>query len=175
MVSQPKDQAKPSEQQGDLLGTLKDIQEEFLQITELASMEKNYTRELSNLLKQVLVVLRTSVPISPEVFKMQVKDAALSSEGNVLVIQDDGLISSKSLEEFDSETAVKVVADGLPKLRLAATNHRKKIGARVNVLEEVIRELRKLVRALGEGKREGKAEKPEEAVEDIVKSALTRK
>ena len=170
-MSQAKDQPKVSEEAGDLLGPLKDIQEEFLQITELASTEKNYTKELANLLKQVLFVLKASVPISSEVFKMAVKDAALSSEGNVLVIHDDGLISSKPLDEFDSETAVKVISDCLPKLRVVATNHRKRIGARVNVLEEVIRELRKLVRAL----REEKVEKPGESVEDIVKSALTRK
>ena len=168
-MNQVKDQAKATRTEGDLVSALKDMQEEFLQIDELASTENNYAKELSDLLKHVMFVLKTSVPISSDVFAIPVKNAALTSEGDVLVIHSDGLISSRPLDDFDSETAVKIIADGLPKLRATAIGFRKKISARVVLLEEVIPELRRLVRTL----REGKAEKSEGALEDIVKSAIS--
>ncbi len=168
-MSQNKDQQKGSKPEGGPVNALRDIQEEFLQIAELTSMEKNYAKELSNCLRQVTSVLKFSVPISTEVFPMPVKQAALSSEGNVLVTQENGPTSSKPLEEFDSETAVKIIGDALPKLRVAASNYRKKIASRVTLLEEVMPELRRLVRAI----QEEKVERPEGAIEDAVGSSIS--
>jgi hypothetical protein len=128
--------------------SLKLIQEESLQISELATIERNYTQELCSMVRNVLEPLHKSIQISPDLLStekgVKVNAAVLTAESLVVVTQADGMVSSKPLESYPTDVVIQVVTEAIPRLGDAMQIHRQRLSGRVSLLERLTREFRKL-------------------------------
>jgi hypothetical protein len=127
--------------------SLKLIQEESLQISELATIERNYTQELCAMVRNVLEPMHKSIQISPDLLStngVKVNAAVLTAESLVVVTQADGMVSSKPLETYPTDTVIQVITEDIPRLGDAMQIHRQRLSGRVSLLERLTREFRKL-------------------------------
>jgi len=139
----------------EISNSIKSLQEESQQISELAEMEKTYSLEVSNQLKQLIMPLNASYHIKPQSVSKNdssISDAVLTPQGVVCVFYSSGTVVSRPLESIASEVLIKILSEVIPDVKALMYERRQKLSGRVMTLEKLSKEMRKVPTAGGRTK-----------------------
>jgi hypothetical protein len=131
----------------DINFAIKSLQEETQQIFELIEMERTYSAEVSNQLKQIIMPLNLSYHIKPESISKtdsSISDVVLTPQGMVCVFNNAGSMISRPLESFQSDVLIRILLEVIPEIKVMLNEKRQKMSGRVMTLERVAKELRKV-------------------------------
>ena len=164
------DDAKAKDVGEKLSGLLKGITEDARQLSEYLTAESSMVTQICGYLSKILSELDLSVILPqktvPELDKA--KELILNTQCHLIVVQKDGKVESKSLENYPPETILMVVWALIPKLREEVSLFMKRVSVRLNFLEMVNEELKNIQRPF-----ETHEDKPVgEFQEDKVKKVL---
>ena len=131
----------------DITNSIKSLQEESQQISELVEMERSYSAEVSAQLKQIIMPLNASYHIKPESISKNdssISDAVLTPQGVVCVFYSSGNVVSRPLESITSEVLIKILSEVIPEAKILTNERRQKLSGRVMTLEKLSKEMRKV-------------------------------
>jgi hypothetical protein len=131
----------------EITNSIKSLQEESQQISELFEMERSYSTEVSNQLKQIIMPLNASYHIKPESISKNdssITDAVLTPQGVVCVFYNSGNVVSRPLESIMSEVLIRVLSEVIPEAKALMNERRQKLSGRVMTLEKLSKEMRKV-------------------------------
>ncbi|MCW3982300.1 MAG: hypothetical protein NWE81_04235 [Candidatus Bathyarchaeota archaeon] len=128
---------------------LRTIGEECLQLSEFLIEERRLTKELCDLLSEILGNLKISFKIPSEYMQSlgKARQIELNSEGHLIIVRENGKVDSKLLEDYPPNVIVTVLWLVIPILEKEIRAYRKKIGRRVNLLEKMKHELKNIKKA----------------------------
>jgi hypothetical protein len=150
--------SSPAQKESEVTLSIKSLQEESLQMSELAEMEKTYAAEVVTVFKQIIEPLNMSYHIRPQSVSKSdntLSDVVLTPQGAVCLVHSNGMINSKPLESVQSETLVKILVEVIPEVKSILSEKRQKIAGRVVMLEKVSREFSKVASSLSTKGRSG--------------------
>jgi hypothetical protein len=136
----------PQESSADLSLSIKDLQAEFQQISELTELERNYALEILGLLKGLIEPLNVSLHVKPSAVSKSdntIKDVVLTPQGTICIVRDNGAINARPFDSLPSEALMRILTEVIPEVRRLLVERRQKINGRVGMLEKVVREFRK--------------------------------
>ena len=138
--------------------SIKSLQEESQQISELVEMERSYSLEVSNQLKQIIMPLNASYHIKPQSVSKNdssISDVVLTPQGVVCVFYSSGTVVSRPLESITSEVLIRILSEVIPDAKVLMNERRQKLSGRVMMLEKLSKEMRKVPTAGGRSKQAG--------------------
>jgi len=131
-----------------LSGLLKVITEDARQLSEYLTAESSMVSQICGYLSKIMTELDLSVVLPqktvPDIDKA--KELILNNQCHLIVVQKDGKVESKSLENYPPETILMVVWALIPKLREEVSLFMKRVSVRLNFLEMVNEELKNIQR-----------------------------
>ncbi|MEM4704123.1 MAG: hypothetical protein QXJ02_03560 [Candidatus Bathyarchaeia archaeon] len=130
---------------------LMSISEETLQLSEFLIEEKKLIQDMCLFLREILKNLNINLDIPAKAFSgsiERVKKATLNNEAHLLILYDDGNVSSNTLENYPPQVILSVVWNIMPKLEKHLRTYRRKISERVNIFEKVRKELKNIKQVL---------------------------
>ncbi|MFQ6053902.1 MAG: hypothetical protein ACE5OO_06735 [Candidatus Bathyarchaeia archaeon] len=77
----------------------------------------------------------------------------LSPRGHLVVVDKEGRVNSRSLDEYPTEIVLNVVLKAMPQLRSAIHEYLQRLGERIDLLDRINSELRSLPTSVGEESR----------------------
>jgi len=135
--------------------SIKSLQEESQQISELAEMERSYSLEVTNQIKQIILPLNASYHIKPQSVSKNdssISDVVLTPQGVVCVFYSSGTVVSRPLESITSEVIIRILSEVIPDAKALMNERRQKLSGRVMTLEKLSKEMRKVPSAGGRSK-----------------------
>ena len=133
----------------------RELSEETSQLSESLAEEKKLISDLCDLLAQILRSVRVTLEI-PSRRMINLRDAGqvrLDSEGQVIVVRDDGA-TSKALKLYPAETILEIFWAVFPEVGQAIKTYRNKVIKRIGLMEKIKNELTNLQKALHSVKKE---------------------
>ena len=140
------DDSKEREGNGSFVDQLRDIQGEYLMLSELNEKQRTYGRKLAETMKMLQYEVDVTIPINKDFLGGVVpplKEAFLASEAVVIMIDGNGNKISRQLERFPPDVILSIIQDCTPELKELITEKRRSATVKVTSLEKVLRELRK--------------------------------
>jgi hypothetical protein len=131
----------------EITNSIRSLQEETQQISELVEMERSYSAEVSSQLKQIIMPLNASYHVKPESVSKNdssISDVVLTPQGVVCVFYNSGNIVSRPIESITSEVLVKILSEVIPDVKVLMNERRQKLSGRVVTLEKISKEMRKI-------------------------------
>ena len=180
-------QVGPNE--SEITNSIKSLQEETQQISELLEMERSYSYEVTTQLKQIIVPLNASYHVKPDSVSKtdsSISDVVLTPQGVVCVFYSTGTVVSRPLESITSEVLIRILAEVVPEVKVLMNERRQKLSGRVMTLEKLSKEMKK-VPTEGSGARQSatvsaeqtsqpsRASRERSANQDAMRSALGEK
>lgn len=168
----------------DLSLSIKDLQAEFQQISELTELERSYALEILGLLKGLIEPLNVSLHVKPSAVSKTdntIKDVVLTPQGTICIVRDNGAINARPFDSLPSEVLMRILTEVIPEVRRLLVERRQKINGRVGMLEKVVREFRKFTAAtepkvkIGSSPTKGRSSQygsKDKGTEDAIKSAI---
>ncbi|MHB1867411.1 MAG: hypothetical protein ACYCPP_00520 [Nitrososphaerales archaeon] len=139
----------------EISNSIKSLQEESQQISELVEMERSYSLEVSNQLKQIIMPLNASYHIKPQSVSKNdssISDVVLTPQGVVCVFYSSGTVAARPLESINSEVLIRILSEVIPDAKVLMNERRQKLSGRVMMLEKLSKEMRKVPTAGGRSK-----------------------
>jgi len=130
--------------------SIRTLHEEAMQLSELQEMEKNYSIEVSSLLKLIIEPLNASYHVKPTVVSSRdssLSDVVVTPQGIVNFIHSQGIMNAKPLETLPSEVLVRILGEVIPQIKQILIEKRQKVSVRVGTLEKISREFKKIAPA----------------------------
>ena len=145
-------QAKPPQVTlEELLASLKSLQDDIGQISELTSEEKRVVDVFFDSFLKLMQPLAKTIPVSPTALPEElgnVIQANVDPKGNLILLYQDGQVELKSLsEKTHRDLMISVIQDAMPKFKKLTSAHRRKIENRMNFLSSVTKEIQKISKA----------------------------
>jgi Sec-independent protein translocase protein TatA len=137
------EEQKGKDEAGSFTDNLRDIQGEYIMLTELYEKEKNYGQKLADMMKTLQSEVDSTIPIRPEAIGDGCKEAYLVSEAVVVLVDSGGNRISRPLAKLSAGTIVSVIEECTPELRRLLFEKRRLESNKVRSLERVLRELKK--------------------------------
>jgi Sec-independent protein translocase protein TatA len=137
------EEQKGVEYSGSFVDSLRDIQGEYIMLSELYEKEKSYGQKLSEMMKALQYEVDATIPIRPEAVGEPCKEAYLVSEAVVVLVDGSGNRISRPLYRLPASTIIAVIEECTPELRRLLFEKRRAEGNRVRSLERVLKELKK--------------------------------
>ncbi len=159
------------EESGGFVDSLREIQGEYIMLTELYEKEKSYGQKLSDMMKTLQFEVDATIPIRPEALGEPCKEAYLVSEAVVVLVDAAGNRISRPLSRLSANTIVSVIEECTPELRRLLFEKRKLESSKVRSLERVLKELKKAQATFKQSKRDEVEIPEEEAKEDMKEEA----
>jgi len=133
-------------QQREMLKSLDGLLDETLQILEINNEESNTTGEICETVKMMLLQLRASITISPELLgsSVDVKRASLGYDGRITITRRDNEVEYKQLNDLRPSKLMEVLNDIFPKLKNATEDYRKIIEERLTVYRAANNKMKKI-------------------------------
>jgi hypothetical protein len=131
----------------EVTSSVKSLQEESQQISELVEMERSYCLDVATQLKQAIAPLNVSYHIKPESVSKNdrsISDVVLTPQGMVCVFYSSGNVVSRPLESMTSEVLVRILMEVLPDAKVLMNEKRQKLTGIVMMLEKLAKEMRKI-------------------------------
>jgi hypothetical protein len=131
----------------DVAISIKSLQDDALQLSELNEMEKSYSQEVIAFLKQLIEPLGASYRIKPQSVSRSdssLQDVILTPQGIVFLMYNTGQTQSRPLENLQTETLVRILMEVMPSIKTLLSERRAKMTGRVGMLEKMTREFRKV-------------------------------
>jgi hypothetical protein len=131
----------------DIVSQLTALQSEYAQLSELDEMERNYILKLVDSLKALQSGIDSAIPLHVAalgIFRSKAKEAFLASDGVVIIHEEDSKKPlSVPLSRFPAKDVLAIVQDATPEIGRIVSERRREIGARVELLERVLKEMKK--------------------------------
>jgi Sec-independent protein translocase protein TatA len=154
--------------------SLRDIQGEYIMLTELYEKEKSYGQRLAEMMKALQNEVDSTITIRPDAIGGQCKEAYLVSEAVIVLVDNNGNRVSRPLSKLPAATIVSVIEECTPELRRLLFEKRRLESNKVKSLERVLRELKKAQATFKQSKRE-EVDEQEEPKEDLKERAEEEK
>ena len=148
------------------------LQSEFAQLSELDEMERNYTRKLIESLRILQSEVDTALPLKVESLGpaySSSKEAYLASDCVVMLVDQADMRKSIPLGRFEPKNVLAIVKEATPALATIISDRRKDVGARVDLLERILKEVKKA----GNMAKQTERTVPQAAEEDLVQNSIT--
>jgi len=161
-----------SEASASIVDDLTTLQSEFAQLSELDEMERNYTRKLIDSLRMLQTEVDAALPLRVENLGPAYsgsKQAFLASDCVVVIAEQDGANRSVPLTKFEPKYVLSIVKEATPALARIISERRKDVGARVDLLERILKEVKKA----GNMAKQTERPIPQPAVDDLVQNSIT--
>jgi len=125
---------------------LQSISEGAQELAESRAEDRRHSRELCTALAAYTGWLDVTLELPPEAIPefYNAEKMFLSPQGNLVVVDRQGKVESKPLEEYPTEIVLTVVWNALPRLRTKISKHTRRLGERIRLLDMISRELRDL-------------------------------
>ena len=159
---------------GSIVDDLTTLQSEFAQLSELDEMERNYTRKLIESLKTLQSDVDVAIPLQKESMGpaySNSKEAYLASDCVIVVVGADDKKTSIPLAHFEPKYVLSIVKEVTPALAQIISERRKEVGARVDLLERILKEVKKAGSMAKQTERA--APHAAAAEEDLVQNSIT--
>jgi len=152
---EPKEKQKqvkaPQSTLQEILDSLKNVQDDIGQISELMSEEKVLVTEFFESFRKLVQPIATTLPVSTTTLPKNMGDVAqalVDPLGNLILLYKDGYAKIESLrEEKHRDLMVAIAKDTMPKVKLLVTAQRQKIEERMKFLSSVTKEMQKVSKA----------------------------
>jgi energy-converting hydrogenase A subunit M len=135
----------------ELISSLKSLQDDIGQISELTSEEKRVVDVFFDSFLKLMQPLAKTIQISPAALPDElgnVVQANIDPKGNLMLLYQDGQVEIRCLsEKTQRDLMICVIKDAMPKFKQLTSAHRKKIEDRMNFLSSVTNELQKISKA----------------------------
>ena len=148
------EEPKGREDSGSFVDNLREIQGEYIMLTELYEKQKNYGQKLSDMMKTLQYEVDSTIPIRPDAIGESCKEAYLVSEAVVVLVDVSGNRISRPLYRLPPSTIMSVIEECTPELRRLLSEKRKGESNKVRSLERVLRELKKAQATFKQAKRD---------------------
>ena len=150
--SKKPEQAKPPQiTLEELISSMKSLQDDIGQISELSSEEKRVVDVFFESFLTLMEPLAKTMPVTPESLPAElgnVVQANIDPKGNLMLLYKDGQVEIRNLSEKNQrELMICVMRDVLPKFKQLTSTHRKKIEDRMKFLSSVTQEIQKISKA----------------------------
>ena len=155
-----------------IFADLKEVQGEYVQLSELEEMERDYAEKLVGAMKEVQGAVDEVVPIERAALGPSfryAKEAYLGSAAVVILLNTSGISSAIPLTKFKSGEILSIVQSVTPHLKKAIALKRKETAQRVELLERIFKEMKKTGTS---AKREVAAQYQAPVEDDLVSSSL---
>lgn len=163
------EEQKGKEEVGGFTDSLREIQGEYIMLTELYEKEKSYGQKLSDMMKTLQDEVDSTIQIRPDAIDLQCKEAYLVSEAVVVLVDNNGNRISRPLSRLPATTIVSVIEECTPELRRLLFEKRKSESSKVRSLERVLKELKKAQATFKQSRRE---EDEEEELKEEAKESV---
>lgn len=159
---------KGKEESGNFTDSLRDIQGEYIMLTELYEKEKSYGQRLTDMMKTLQDEVDSTIAIRPEAIGDGCREAYLVSEAVVVIVDGSGNRVSRPLYKLPAATIVSVIEECTPELRRLLFEKRKTESNKVRSLERVLKELKKAQATFTQGRRDEieEEEEPKDEMKD---------
>jgi hypothetical protein len=136
----------------EVMDSLKSVQDDIGQITELTSEEESLVREFLASLVKLIQPLATTVSVSTSALPDElgvVSTAHMDPTGHLAIVYQDGHVELKDLSKKENrDLLVDVVQDTIPKFKQLTTVQRRKIENRMKFLSSITKEVKKISKTL---------------------------
>ena len=134
-----------------LLSSLKSLQDDVGQISELSSEEKRVVDVFFDSFLKLMQPLAKTIQISSAALPDKlgnVVQANVDPKGNLMLLYQDGQVEIRNLSEKNNrDLMICVMKDAMPKFKQLTSAHRKKIESRMQFLSSVTNEIQKISKA----------------------------
>jgi len=149
------EQAKPPQITLDeLIASMKTLQDDIGQISELTSEERRVVDVFFDSFLKLMQPLAKTISVSPAALPDDlgnVIQANIDPKGNLVIINQDGQVEIRNLnEKSNRDLMICVMKDAMPKFKQLTSAHRKKIENRMKFLSSVTKEIQKISNAFSE-------------------------
>ncbi|MCW8802072.1 MAG: hypothetical protein OQK81_01815 [Candidatus Bathyarchaeota archaeon] len=138
----------------ELISSMKSLQDDVGQISELSSEEKRVVDVFFDSFLKLMKPLAKTISVSPEALPAdvgRVVQANVDPKGNLMLLYEDGQVDIRSLAETsERELMISVLADAMPKFKQLTSAQRRKIEDRMKFLSSVTQEMQKISKAFAE-------------------------
>ena len=150
-AKKPEQKKPPQITLEELITSLKSLQDDIGQISELTSEEKRVVAVFFDSFLKLMQPLAKTISVSHEALPDElgnVIQANVDPKGNLLLLYQDGQVEIKSLnEKAHRELMICVIRDVMPKFKQLTSGHRRKIESRMKFLSSVTNEIQKISKA----------------------------
>ncbi|MCW4015001.1 MAG: hypothetical protein NWF06_01390 [Candidatus Bathyarchaeota archaeon] len=142
---------KPQPTLDDLISSMKGLQDDIGQISELSSEEKRVVDVFFDSFLKLMKPLAKTISISPDALPEEyshVVQANVDPKGNFMLLFPDGQVEIRNLsEKNERDLMIYVMTDALPKFKQLTSGHRRTIENRMKFLSSVTQEIQKISKA----------------------------
>ena len=131
----------------DLFGQIDNLVDQTLQIYELNSKESTIIRSIDSSISMLLNTLKTSMPLSPEIFHSElpgIKSAVLNNSGEIIIMQGSGNIVTKKFSELQTGQVMEIVKEIVPKLSTSADAMKASATEEIALLRKVAKQFQRV-------------------------------
>jgi hypothetical protein len=141
----------PKTDENETLASLKDMQENVGQMSELAKEEENLVKEFFDFMLKILKPLSKTLEISvsslPENYRGQVNKAYLYLTGQLVLVYKNGEVEILNLADQENHgILIDITSDVMIKLKMIINSCKSKTEKRVKFLMSVTQELQKVAK-----------------------------
>jgi energy-converting hydrogenase A subunit M len=135
----------------ELITSLKSLQDDIGQISELSSEEKRVVDVFFASFLTLMKPLAKTISVSPTALPDElgtVMQANVDPKGNLMLLYQDGQVEIRNLNEKNHrDLMICVMKDVMPKFKRLTSAHRRKIEDRMEFLSSVTQEIQKISKA----------------------------
>ena len=139
---------------GKFVDSLREIQGEYIMLTDLYEKERSYAQKLSEMMRALQFEVDSTIQIKPEILGDSYRAAYLVSEAVIVAFSKEGGMVSRPLYRLSPNVIVSVIEECAPELRRLISDKRVTETNRVRSLERVLRELKKAQATFKQTKRD---------------------
>lgn len=135
----------------ELVSSLKSLQDDIGQISELTSEEKRVVDVFFDSFLKLMQPLAKTMPVSPDALPDElgnVVQANIDPKGNLMLLSKNGKVEIRCLsEKTQRDLMICVIKDVMPKFKKLTSAHRRSIEDRMKFLSSVTKEIQKISKA----------------------------
>jgi hypothetical protein len=143
---------KPKISPQELVDSLKSVQDDIGQITELTSEEELLVAEFFSSLLKLMEPLASSISVSTKILPKEMQNAVqanLDATGQLALLYEDGRMELQNLsEKRHRDLMIIVIEDVTPKFKQLTDAQKRKVENRIKLLSLVTKEMQKISKAL---------------------------
>jgi hypothetical protein len=136
----------------ELVDSLKSVQDDIGQISELTSEEELLVTEFFASLMKLMRPLTPSIQVSTSILPEElgtVSQASLDETGQLTLLYEDGRMDLKNLSEQKyRDLMITVIEDVMPKFKQLTNAQKRKVEGRIKFLSAITKEMQKISKAL---------------------------
>ncbi len=162
------ERSKAEQIKDEIVDELREVQNEYAQLSELDELEHDYAQKLVEAMKLLQKHVDVALEIEQAVIKEvrgDVEEAQLIACAVVVMKDKENSVISKSLSEFEPRDILKIVRAVTPELKRVIKEKKEQTSERVDLIERILKEMKKASSGI-------KKEVEEEQEEDLVESSI---